>query len=234
MKGNRLLELKERLFVETLVFEHLGDPPEERRFRYRDLERWGFDLLSGRRQGKRSRFLAPASEARKVGDVYESGAERFEVEEVLEDLPPDSRLLGRIVMRDGCARLRLSLEGSDGSELGELAAGELLLGYLRASRNHRLLAALHDLGRLAELVSSNGQEGRAQPFDRLPGGFRQFLRHARELGREWGAGRIALAYFGRNKDGKPRYRLSWLVPTLALFDVSTAENIDKLLDSLRS
>ncbi len=232
MKRERLLELKERLFVETLVFENLGDPAGERIFRHRDLRRWGFDLLSGRRRGRPDRFLAPAAEGRRPGEVYERDAERFEVEEVLEELPPDTRLVGRILMRDGRAWLRLTLEGAEEAALGELPAGELLLGYLRASRHHRLLASLHDLGRLAELTRSRGQEGRAQPFDQLPGNFRQFLRQAREIGRVLGAGRVALAYFGRNKDDEPRYRLSWLVPTLALFDTDTAEKIDRLLDSL--
>lgn len=232
MTNPRLLELKERLFLDTLVFETLGEPAEERMFRYRDLRRWGFDLLSGRRAGIRCRFLAPAAEGRKAGDRYEVGEESFEVEEVLGDLPADTRLLGRIAMREGRAWLALALRGAEDTALAEVPAGELLLGYLRATRRHRLLAALRNIGRLAELVQSNGQEGRAQPYDALPANFRTFLREARETARVQGAGRVALAWFGRNKDGKSRYRLSWLVPTLLLFDADIAERMDKLLDAL--
>ncbi len=87
MKDTRLIALGERLFLESLVFETLGEPAEERFFRYRDLRRCGFDLLSGRRAGTPCRMLAPVVEGRKAGDRYEIGEETFEVEEVLLGLP---------------------------------------------------------------------------------------------------------------------------------------------------
>lgn len=51
--------------------------------------------------------------------------------------------------------------------------------------------------------------------------------------KDMGFGRVSLAYFGENKDGDARFWLSWLVPTIALFEINIAEQIDKLLAAFK-
>jgi len=82
-------------------------------------------------------------------------------------------------------------------------------------------------------VKQRGQEGNPCPVDRLPKIPRHFLREARRVEKEMGFGRIALAYFGENKDKDARFRVSWLVPTIALFELDIAEKIDKLLAAFK-
>ncbi|RMF74942.1 MAG: TIGR00703 family protein [Alphaproteobacteria bacterium] len=230
-------ELKQRLMEESLVFEHLGDPPVTRRFLFKDLQRWGFDLFAGTRNGDYGYYLTDAAAGRRAGDRFEEEEARYEVEEVLQALPPKTRLLGSIRMAEGRAILDLSLaadaqQDEDAPVFASLPAARLLLGYLRKQRRHRLFAALANCGRLTELTQSNGQIGKAMSFDALPPRFRQFVKDARRIGREAGAGRVSLAYFGENKDRSARYRLSWLVPSLSLFDTDLAERMDKMLEAL--
>ncbi len=227
--SSRVLELKQRLVCDSLVFEVMGVPPETRIFRYGDLQRWGFDLVRGTVEGKVVHGLQQRDREEDVGLAGTS----FSVDEVLAELPPRTRLAGELVMREGRCHLRLGLEGAEeDAPLGEVRAGELLIGYLRRERLHRLLAALANLGHFAEIVQSNGQEGKARPFEALPPRFRHFLREGRKLLRETGAGRIALAYFGENADRKARYRVGILAPHLSLFDHTIAERWEGLLESL--
>jgi uncharacterized protein (UPF0128 family) len=59
------------------------------------------------------------------------------------------------------------------------------------------------------------------------------LREAKKIEKEAGFGRIALSYWGENKDVEPRFRVSWLLPTIALFDNSIAEKTDKTLAAFK-
>jgi uncharacterized protein (UPF0128 family) len=62
---------------------------------------------------------------------------------------------------------------------------------------------------------------------------RRALREAQDvIKKHGGVGRFTLVYFGENKDGEDRYVVTWLLPTIRLFDVSLAENVDKLLAAL--
>ena len=234
-----LAQLKQQLMRESLVFEYLGDPPLKRRFVFKDLRRWGFDLFAGRRGGTPGYYLADQEDKRRTGERFTREGEEYEIDEILDALPPKARLLGRIRMEEGHALLDLSLAekgtaDEDAPVIASLPAAALLLGYLRKRRCHRLFAALANCGRLSEMTQGSGQMGRAQSYAALPARFRHFVKEARKIGQEAGAGRISLAYFGENKERRPRYRLSWLLPTLALFDTDLAERIDRMLDALES
>ncbi len=232
-KRAKAFEIKHAMVLETLVFETVGVPPTEIEFQYRDLKRWGYDLIAGRRDGHPSHFLAEVEDRRRAGDRYQAEGESFEVDAVLDTLPRGTRLTGSIETVDGTAWLALSLtEAEDGRPLARVPAAELLLYYLSKHGLSALVGALENVGRLTELVRARGQVGRAQPYERLPAGFRHFLREARSLERELGSGRVTMAYFGENKDRKRRYRVSWVVPTLALFELNRAEKMDQILDAL--
>jgi len=232
-KRSRTLEIKHSVLLETRVFEDGGAMPETAGFTFRDLKRWGFDLLSGKREGQSAWFLAEAEEQRRAGENFETGEGHFEVEQKHDALPDDTRLTGRLIMQDGRAMLALSLEGRVNEKaLAVLPAGEVLAWYLGKEGLHRILGAIRHAGTLTMLEAGHGQEGKAMPLDDMPAVFRRVLREARKLNRESGAGRIALTGFGQAKDGRWRYRLVWHLPTLALFDHGNAERIDQLLGSL--
>ena len=233
-KRSRTFELKHATLLHTRVFEDGDEAPETIEFTYGDLKRWGYDLLSGTRNGQPAWFLAEEEDKRRAGDRYEDEeGVAFEVEALHEALPKDTKLMGRMVRRDGQARLALALEGAvQETWLAEIPAAELLLYYLSKKGLFRVMGALRDVGKLTTLEASHGQEGRAEPLEKLPRVFHRVLHDARKLNRELGAGRIALVGFGQAKDRRWRYRMLWMTPTLSLFDINTAEKIDHLLGAL--
>ncbi len=232
-RRTRVFEVKSATVMETLVYEWIVTPEERIEFHYADLEHWGYDLASGRRDRHGAYFLAEVEEGRRAGDRYEEEGRCYEIDEVLSALPAEMRLMGRIEMHDGKACLALELSRDQALHaLGRLPAAELLFYYLDKQRLHRLMGALQDVGRLTTLAHSRGQSGRALPYEALPPEFHHFIREARGIARKMGAGRIALACFGQNKDRRQRFHLTWQVPTLALFDLSYAKRIERLLETL--
>ncbi len=232
-KRSRTLELKHSVLLESRVFEDGGEIPDAVAFSFRDLRRWGFDLFSGTRNAERAWFLDESDAGRKAGDRFRTEDGSFEIEQRHDALPDDTKLTGRLAMRDGRAMLALSLEGGvNEARLAEIPAGELLAWYLGKEGLFRILAAIRNVGSLAMLETGHGQEGKAQSLEAMPSVFRRVLREARKLNRELGAGRIALTGFGQARDGRWRYRMIWEMPTLALFDRDTAERIDKMLDAI--
>ncbi|BCD68820.1 TIGR00703 family protein [Nitratiruptor sp. YY09-18] len=224
-----LTELREKMLLNTLVFETLGAPEKEREFKIKSLKKWGFDLLFGKKNGQDSYFVA-AEDKHKSGDTYESEGSSYEVTEVLKELPKNKKIYAHIEMIEGraylCADLR---EGDENIEILRLPAGEILLAYLKKHKFIKVIEALHNLGSAASLVKHHGEEGKPLPFEELPPIPRRFLRDAKKIEKEMGFGRIALAYFGENKEGKARYWMGWMVPTIALFDEHIAQKIDKTL-----
>jgi len=221
------MDLKEAMLLNTLVFETLGNPERERQFKLKQLKKWGFDLVFGKRDGEETYF---ATAGKKAGDAYESDGEQFEVVEVLQELPKNSQVYAYIEMIEGQAFLLVDLrEGEHNTPILQLPAGEILLAFLKKHKFAKLIEALRNLGSAASLVKHHGEEGKPLPFDQLPPVPRRFLRDAKKIEKEMGFGRIALAYFGENKDGRARYWLHWMVPTIALFDEQIAQKIDKAL-----
>ncbi|BCX81009.1 conserved hypothetical protein [Methylomarinovum caldicuralii] len=226
-------ELRELIALNTLVFETLGQPEKEREFRFKSLKRWGLDLIAGRRNGETT-FFTGAVDRHRAQDVYEEGGSRFEVEEILTELPKNKKLYAHIAMAEGTAMLIGQLrEGDENIEILRLPAASLLMAYCKKQRLSQVAEAIRSVGAATELAKQRGQEGKPVSFEQLPNVPRRFLREAKKVEKEMGFGRVALAYFGENKDRDARFRLSWLVPTIALFEIDIAEKVDKLLAAFK-
>ena len=221
-------ELREAMLLNTLVFETLGQPEKERQFKLKALKKWGFDLVFGKKNGEEAYFMA--QEGKKSGDTYESDGESYEVKEILAELPKNTKIFAHIEMIEGRAYLCVDLRDEEKtSEILRLPAGEILLAFLHKHKFTHIINALRNIGSAASLVKHHGEEGKPMPFDELPPVPRRFLREAKKIEKEMGFGRVALAYFGENKDGKARFWMEWMVPTIALFDEHIAQKIDKAL-----
>jgi uncharacterized protein (TIGR00703 family) len=225
-----ILELRREMALNTLVFETLGQPEKEREFKLKQLKKWGFDLIFGRKNGEETYF---ASADRKVGDKYTEDENQFEVVEILKELPKNKKVFAHIEMIEGRAYLCVDLrEGEENLEILRIPAGEVLLAFLKKHKLIQTIEALRNIGTAAVLLKKKGDEGKPYPYEELPPVFRRFLRDAKKVEKEMGFGRIALAYFGENKEGIERYWAEWMVPTIALFDEKIAQKVDKNLAGL--
>ena len=223
-----LHELKQKMLLDTLVFETLGAPEKAREFKIKALKKWGFDLLSAK-SGEQSAIFA-VSEGKSVGDTFTQENKEFTVTEIFKELPKNRKIYAHIEMIEGRAYLCADLQEDENSqEILRIEAGEILLAFLHKHKFVKIIEALHDIGTAATLIKHHGEEGKPLSFEELPPVARRFLRDAKKIEKEMGFGRIALAYFGENKDKKARFHLSWMVPTIALFDEHIAQKIDKTL-----
>ncbi len=228
-----VLELREIQALNTLVFETLGQPEKEREFKFKSLKRWGLDLILGKKGGKQTYFVAEYGK-RQTGDIYEESGIKYEVDEILYEMPKNKQLFAHIEMHNGRAYLIGQLrEKNTNIEILRLPAASLLLAFFKKHRLHQLIEALRNVGTATELVKQRGQEGKPYSFEDLPNVARRFLREAKKVEREAGFGRVALAYFGENKDKDARFRVSWLLPTIALFEIDIAEKADKILAAFK-
>ncbi len=149
-------------------------------------------------------------------------------------MPKNKKIFAHIEMDNGRAYLVGQLrEGEENIEILRLPAATLLMAFFKKHRLPHLVEALKNVGTATELVKQRGQEGKPYPFHKLPNVARRFLREARAIEKEAGFGRVALAYYGENKEGDARFRVSWLVPTVALFDLDLAEKADKILAAFK-
>ncbi len=219
-------ELKENMLLNTLVFETLGRPEKEKEFKIKSLKKWGFDLVFGKKNDKEV-FFTQKENLRKEGDKFKSGEDSFEVVEILKELPKNKKIYAHIEMIEGTAYLCVDLRDEENIEILRLPAGEILLAFLKKHKFPKIVEALRNLGSVASLVKFRGEEGNPLPFRELPPIPRRFLREAKKIEKEMGFGRVALAYFGENKEGLSRYWIEWSVPTIALFDEHISQKIDK-------
>jgi len=228
-----IVELRELQAINTLVFETLGQPEKEREFKLKSLKRWGFDLLLGKKDGKATYFTAESGK-REVGEKFSEEDVYYEVEEIIHELPKNKKIFAHIEMIHGRAYLIGELrEVEKNIEILRVPAGSILLTYFKKHKLHNLIEALRNVGTASELVKQRGQEGKPVPYEQLPNVPRRFLRGAKDLEKNAGFGRVALSYWGENKDGDARFRVSWLLPTIALFDIDIAEKADKLLAAFK-
>ncbi len=229
------LQRQHQRALNTFVREQWGEIPAEMEVKLRSLKAWGFDLLSGLRGGQPGVFVAREEDHRAAGDVYEEAGETFEVQEVWQSLPKGTKLLIRVGLEDRRGVIRAYYRAAHGDEtlLFSLPAAELLLAYFKKRGFGKLLEAFHSSGLTTEFIQKRGEQGRAYAFEDLPHKMRRALREAHDLLRKrTGVGRFTLVYFGKNKDGDDRYIVTWLLPTIHLFDIDIAERVDKLLAAL--
>jgi len=227
---------KHDIALHTFVREHWEVIPDNIEVPLKSLKAWGFDLIFGLRSGKASVFVSEIEDNRQVGDVYEEEGETFEVQEIVKSLPKGAHIVVEVGLQDRRGVMRGIYRAADGEEtvLFTLPAAELLLAYFKKRRLNALIEAFHSSGLTTEFIQRRGTTGKPWDFDRLPSKMRQVLRIARDIIRdETGAGRFTLVYFGKNKDGDDRYIVTWLIPTIYLFNLDIAEKIDKSLAALR-
>jgi len=225
-------DLKTDLLLNTLVFETLGEPSREREFKLKSLKKWGFDLLFGKKEGVETFFTSPL-DTRKSGDKYEEEEIGYEVTEVLKELPKNKKVFAHIEMMEGTAFLCVDLRDKENLEILRVPAGEILLAFLKKHKFVHLINSLKNLGSAALLLKHHGLEGKPLPFQELPPVARRFLRESKKIEKEMGFGRVALSYFGEDKDKKARFWLEWMVPTISLFDEHISQKIDKVLAELK-
>ncbi len=229
------LEKKHQVALNTFVREVWGEIPAEAEVKLKSLKAWGFDLVFGLRGGEEAVFVSETEKGREVGDVYEEAGETFEIREIVKELPKGAKLLIRVTLEERRGVIRAYYRSARGeeTELFVLPAAELLLAYFKKRGFGKLLEAFHSSGLTTEFIQKNGEAGRAYPFEALPPKMRRALREARDVLRKYaGVGRFTLVYFGKNKDDEDRYVVTWLLPTIRLFDVDVAEHVDKLLAAL--
>jgi len=229
------LEQKHRQVLNTFVRELWGTIPSGIEVGLKSLKAWGFDLVFGLRGGEEAVFVSATAKGRRAGDVYEEAGETFEVRRILEELPKGARLWVEVALEDrrGVVRAYYRPERGPATLLFALPAAELLLAYFKKRGFGHLLSAFHSSGLTTEFVKRRGEAGRAVAFEALPPKMRRALREAQDtLKKHAGVGRFTLVYFGKNKDGDDRYQVTWLLPTVRLFDVELAEHVDKLLAAL--
>jgi len=229
------LAKKHQIALNTFVREIWSEIPEETEVKLKSLKAWGFDLIHGLRNGKDTFFTSEIEKGREVGDVYEEKGETFEVKEIVSELPKNSKLLIRVGLeeRRGIIRAYYKAEKEEEILLFTLPAAELLLAYFKKRKFFHLLEAFHSSGYTTEFIQKNGEVGKAYDFSDLPNKMRRALREAKDVLKKYtGSGRFTLVYFGTNKDGDDRYIVTWLIPTIHLFNVDVAEHIDKLLGAL--
>ncbi len=229
------LEKKHQVALNTFVREVWGEIPAEAEVKLKSLKAWGFDLVFGLRGGEEAVFVSETEKGREVGDVYEEAGETFEIREIVKELPKGAKLLIRVTLEERRGVIRAYYRSARGeeTELFVLPAAELLLAYFKKRGFGKLLEAFHSSGLTTEFIQKNGEAGRAYPFEALSPKMRRALREARDVLRKYaGVGRFTLVYFGKNKDDEDRYVVTWLLPTIRLFDVDVAEHVDKLLAAL--
>jgi len=220
----KIRELREMQVNRTLVFETLGRPEKEREFSLSSLKRWGFDLVFGKKDGKNTYFATESS-------GKSSKNQQIEIKELFETLPKNKKVFARIELSQGTAYLVVDLRNSrEDLEILRIPAGSILLAFLKKHKCWNVIEALRSLGSAAELRKQRGQEGKPVSYEKLPAFCKKFLKDAKKIEKNTGFGRISLAFFGKNKDGDPRFQLMWLLPAISLFDLELAEKIDKELE----
>jgi len=225
-----ITELREQQLLNTLVFETLGQPEKEREFKLKQLKKWGFDLIFGKKDNNETFFL---STDKKTGDKFKENESEYEVIEVLKELPKNKKVFAHIEMIEGKAFLCVDLRDEENLEILRIEAGKILIAFLKKHKLIHIIESLRNIGSASSLIRKKGEEGKVLPFEELPPKIRRFLRDAKKIEKEMEFGRVALAYFGENKSKEERFWLEWMVPTIALFNDKLAEKIDKNLALLK-
>lgn len=226
---------KHDIALHTYVREQWDVIPQRIEVKLKSLKAWGFDLIFGLRGGKAAVFVSETERGRAVGEVYEEEGEVYEIQEIVKSLPKGAKIIVEVGLEERRGVIHGYYMAPNGQEtlLFSLPAAELLLAYFKKRRLHALIEAFHSSGLTTEFIRRRGTTGKAVPFEKLPAKMRQALRIGRDvIRRQTKSGRFTLVYFGKNKDGDDRYIVTWLVPTIYLFDVDIAERIDKSLAAL--
>lgn len=82
------------------IVENTGIVPAERRFKFKDLKAWGYDLHLGTIDGREAYFVSKAG-TREEGETYRENGREYYISETQSEIPRDARLLARIIIEKG-------------------------------------------------------------------------------------------------------------------------------------
>lgn len=215
------------------IIENPGVVPAERRFRMKDLKAWGYDLHLGTIEGERAYFVSKVGE-RREGEKYQVGGKEYYIEETQKDIPGNARLLARIVIERGNPYLEFWLEEEDTKfPLAKEDPRIILKRIWEKEKLNQLLKHVRAIGLTTDFYKDNVFiKSIPLPYEEYPPKVRRVLREVRDIHRDLtGFGRFVFQYFGEVEKAH-NYRLHWTLPTLHLFDVDIANEVDKILGML--
>jgi len=221
-----MVAMKEMLF-DVATFERYESLPSEVKFKVRTIRRWGFNFARGTVDGEEHYFLARSDRA--VGEEFEEGGVLYKISEILEELPPKKRIRFRVDVIDGRAHVVGFLDDGTGEIFFTIPAAALLEQYLTGNGYVQIRDNIRSISRTVEIEKKHGEIGRTYPYDAWPSELKEAYRRLKDVIKDAGFGRVAVSYFGKSEDGKLRYRVSVLVPTLALLDEEIAQELNKAL-----
>ncbi|AAL81612.1 TIGR00703 family protein [Pyrococcus furiosus DSM 3638] len=215
------------------IIENPGVVPSERRFRMKDLKAWGYDLHLGTIEGERAYFVSRTGE-REEGETYSLQGKTYHIEKTEKEIPENARLLARIVIERGQPYLEFWLEEED--TVYPLAKEDpriILKRLWEKEKLNQLLKHVRAVGLTTDFYKDTVFiKSIPLPYEEYPPKVRRVLREVRDIHRDiMGFGRFVFQYFGE-ENKTHNYRLHWTLPTLHLFDVEIANEIDKVLGML--
>ena len=215
------------------IVENTGVVPAERRFKFKDLKAWGYDLHLGTIDGREAYFVSRTG-TREEGETYTEGGKEYQIAETQRALPANSKLLARIIIERGQPYLEFWLDTED--ETFPLAKEDprlILHRFWTEKKLKQLDKHLVAVGLTTDFYKSRVEEPSILlPYEDYPPKVRRVLREVRDVHRDMtGFGRFIFQYFGESKK-ETYYRLWWLLPTIHLFDVEVSNEVDKVLAML--
>ncbi|NJE43495.1 TIGR00703 family protein [Thermococcus sp. GR6] len=215
------------------IVENSGVVPAERRFRFKDLKAWGYDLHLGTIEGERAYFVSKAGE-RQEGETYTIRGREYHIDETQKAIPKNARLLARIVIEKGRPYLEFWLEeGEQSFPLAKEDPGIILHRFWTGKGFNQLEKYVWSVGLTTDFFKDRVfVKSLPLPYEEYPPKVRRVLREVRDLHRDMtGFGRFVFQYYGE-KGKAHSYRLWWLLPTIHLFDVEVSNEVDKILAML--
>ncbi len=215
------------------IVENTGVVPAERRFKFKDLKAWGYDLHLGTIDGKEAYFVSRTG-TREEGETYTEGGKEYHITETQRALPANSKLLARIIIKRGGPYLEFWLDAEDGTHpLAKEDPRVILNRFWTEKKLKQLVKHLVIVGLTTDFYKSR-VEGPSTPlpYEEYPPKVRRVIREVRDIHRDMtGFGRFVFQYYGE-EDKTHNYRLWWLLPTIHLFDIEVSNEVDKVLAML--
>ncbi|ASJ03315.1 TIGR00703 family protein [Thermococcus profundus] len=215
------------------IVENTGVVPAERRFKFKDLKAWGYDLHLGTIDGKEAYFVSETG-TREEGETYTEGGKEYHITETQKALPKNSKLLARIIIERGQPYLEFWLETEEGTyPLAKEDPRLVLHRFWTEKKFKQLDKYVVSVGLTTDFYKSKILDASVPlPYEEYPPKVRRVLREVRDFHRDLtDFGRFIFQYFGEVKK-ESSYRLWWLLPTIHLFDVEVSNEADKILAML--
>jgi len=161
----------------------------------------------------RAYFVSGVGE-RKEGEEYTLEGKSYHVTKTQHEIPKNTRLLAKIVIKRGHPYLVFWLEEEERT-------------YPLAKEHVNRIGLTTDFYKDNVFIKSI-----PLPYEEYPPKVRRVLREVRDIHRDLtGFGRFIFQYYG--EEGRiHNYSIWWLLPTIYLFDTEIANEVDKILGML--